>query len=38
MQDFKEFVVTAFCIISMVLALLKVLAVELRDLKNRWRE
>jgi hypothetical protein len=38
MQDLKEFLVTAFCIVSMVLTMLKLVLIELEDLKKRWRK
>jgi hypothetical protein len=38
MRGIEEFIVTAFCLVLMVIALLKVLAIEFEDLKKRWRK
>ena len=37
MQDLKEFLVGAFCMASMLVAMLKLLTAEVSDLMERWR-
>jgi hypothetical protein len=37
MQDAKEILVQAFCILSLVITMLKILAMEIEDLKKRFR-
>lgn len=38
MDELKESLVAAFCILSMVIAMAKVVVAEIEDLKRRWRK